>query len=245
MREAVVLAAGSGVRLGHAEAKCLAPVGGRPLLAWVLESIAGAGVEKAFVIVNPEFGDVRAAAQQFACGIEVEFVKCPDAKLGNGRSAAFAAEVVTSARFYVLMSDHLVSPDHLGVAEACAADGCVLATCAPASWIDLPDATKVWTDGQGRILQISKDLAQYNAIDTGVFVMTHALFPALEEARQAGEYSLTAGNQRLARAGLLYSAPIGELRWCDVDTPADLEVAEAWLSGSRTRSGGPPPTAAG
>jgi NDP-sugar pyrophosphorylase family protein len=75
--------------------------------------------------------------------------------------------------------------------------------------------------------------------------MTHALFPALEEARKSGEHSLTAGNQRLAREGLLYSAPIGELRWCDVDTPADLAVAEAWLTGLRTRSGRPPPSAAG
>src|SRR3954463_11110618 len=142
MREAVVLAAGSGMRLGRTEAKCLTPVGGRPMLAWILDAIAAADVEKAWVIVSPDFGDTRTAAKQFASAIAVEFVKCPDAKLGNGRSAAFAAEVVTSERFYLLMGDHLVSPEHLRVAEACAPDSCALATCAPADWIDIPEATK-------------------------------------------------------------------------------------------------------
>jgi choline kinase len=215
------------------------------MLAWILDAIAAADVEKAWVIVSPDFGDTRTAAKQFASAIAVEFVKCPDAKLGNGRSAAFAAEVVTSERFYLLMGDHLVSPEHLRVAEACAPDSCALATCAPADWIDIPEATKVSTDSRGRIVQIAKNLTHYDAIDTGVFAMTRALFPALEAAHAAGEHSLTAGNQRLARDGRLYSAPIGELRWCDVDTPADLAAAEAWLTGLRTGIGRPPPSAAG
>ncbi|HKU39154.1 MAG TPA: NTP transferase domain-containing protein [Polyangiales bacterium] len=244
MREAVILAAGSGIRLGRSEAKCLAPVAGRPLLAWILDSLADAGVAQTYVIVNPEFGDVRAAAAQFGSRMPVDFVKCADSKLGNGRSAAFAEQVVSDERFFLLMSDHLVSPDHLAVADACAADSCALATCVPAPWIDLPDATKVRSDAQGFILSIGKELEDYNEIDTGVFAMTPALFSALEEARRDGEYSLTAGNQRLARQRALRSAPIGELRWCDVDTPGDLEVAEAWLSGARTRSGRPPASTA-
>jgi 1L-myo-inositol 1-phosphate cytidylyltransferase len=209
-----------------------------------LDSLAEAGVAQAYAIVNPEFGDVRAAAKQFSGRIPVEFVKCSDSKLGNGRSAAFAQQVVSGERFFVLMSDHLVSPAHLAVADAAGADCCVLATCAPAPWIDLHDATKVLSDAQGYIVQISKELADYDEIDTGVFAMTPALFDALEEARRAGEYSLTAGNQRLARDRALRSAPIGDLRWCDVDTPGDLEVAEAWLSGAHTRSGRPPPSTA-
>jgi NDP-sugar pyrophosphorylase family protein len=33
----------------------------------------------------------------------------------------------------------------------------------------------------------------------------------------------------------LRSAPIGELRWYDVDTPVDLAAAEAWLRAGEAR----------
>jgi choline kinase len=190
-------------------------------------------------IVSSDVRSRAAVTEQLSHRLAVNVVCCPDSKLGNGRSAAFAQQLVTDERFYLLMSDHLVSAEHLRLAEAAPAERCALATCAPAPWIDLHDATKVSSNEAGAIVAIGKDLVDYNEIDTGVFAMTSALFPALEEASLAGEHSLTAGNRVLARKGLLVSAPVGDLRWCDIDTPADMAAAEAWVTGVRTRSGRP------
>jgi choline kinase len=219
------------MRLGRSEPKCLTPVAGRPLLAWIVDALARAGVERVYAVVSAEFPNRDKLAAQFSIELEVRAVQCPDSQLGNGRSAAFAQTLVHDERFLLLMGDHLVSAEHLQLVAAAAEGACALGTCAPASWIDIQDATKVLADAGGSILEIGKHLTSYNQIDTGVFAMTHALFPALEEARRAQEYSLTAGNRRLARTGLLRAVSVGSLRWCDVDTPHDLAAAEAWLGG--------------
>ncbi len=66
--------------------------------------------------------------------------------------------------------------------------------------------------------------------------MTRAIFPALEEARAAGECSLTAGNHGLCRQGVLRSIPLGDERWYDIDTPADLAEVEKWVARSSRSS---------
>jgi choline kinase len=106
-------------------------------------------------------------------------------------------------------------------------EACVLATARPGgTGLDLEDATKVLADDDGQIRQIGKELKRYNQIDTGVFSMTRALFPALARAAADGDHSLTGGNRGLAAQGLLFAQPIGDLPWQDVDTPEDLLAAE-------------------
>ena len=229
MREAVILAAGSGSRLGKSLPKALTPLAGKPLIGWIWDALADVGVECAHIIVSSRSSELERAASDLATNIEARFHVCPDWQLGNGRSTAYAEHVVSSDRFFVLMSDHLITPEHLRLVDAHTHSACALGTSSAAPWIDLVDATKVAVDPDGLIRAIGKELEAFDAIDTGVFAMTHSIFPALEEARAAGEYSLTAGNRRLCRDGLLQSASIGTLRWYDIDTPTDLAAATSWL----------------
>ncbi len=53
-RLALVVAAGSGTRLGRREPKALVPLGGRPLLSWTLESLAPAGFARTVVAAPPD-----------------------------------------------------------------------------------------------------------------------------------------------------------------------------------------------
>jgi 1L-myo-inositol 1-phosphate cytidylyltransferase len=235
IRHAVILAAGSGVRLGSNMPKGLTQIAGRPMLSWIFTALAECGVETADLIVSAEDGEFESKATGLSRDIQIRLARCPDSQLGNGRSAAFAEQLVSDDRFFLLMSDHLVSVLHLERVAAVSPTTCALGTSPPASWIDIDDATKVVVDSFGLIREIGKQLTRFDGVDTGVFAMTRAIFPALEEARRAGEYSLTAGNQRLCRDGLLRSAPIGELRWYDVDTPVDLAAAEAWLRAGEAR----------
>jgi 2-C-methyl-D-erythritol 4-phosphate cytidylyltransferase len=58
---AIVVAAGSGERLGADRPKAFVPVGGRPMAAWSLDAIAAAGIPRAVVAVPPGHG---AAAEE-------------------------------------------------------------------------------------------------------------------------------------------------------------------------------------
>lgn len=229
IRQAVILAAGSGARLGTRGHKSLTVIGGKPVLGWILDALGECGVRTVHVIVNPLASELKSAARHVSRSVNVSLVECEDWELGNGRSAAAAAAVVEDERFFLLMSDHLIGVDHLRCVARGNPNQCVLGVSETAPWIDIDDATKVVVASSGAISDIGKELRAFNGIDTGVFAMTSALFPALEAARQAGQYSLTAGNRQLCHRNELYSAPIAA-RWYDIDTPADLLAANAWLA---------------
>ena len=143
--------------------------------------------------------------------VTVDFVRNADWQLENGISALHARELCNGHRFALLMGDHLFEPPVLGgLASISAADGdCLLA-------VDRTDsdpavaaeATKVRLDGD-RIVQIGKHLDAWDALDTGLFVFTSALFDALEDARRDGETTLSAGVQRLAARRMMRGVPIG------------------------------------
>ena len=57
--------------------------------------------------------------------------------------------------------------------------------------------------------------------------MCHAsVFEALDESCDAGDSTLSGGIRRLAARGLVRAVDIGAARWFDIDTVADLALAE-------------------
>lgn len=90
---------------------------------------------------------------------------------------------------------------------------------------DLDDATKVRCDGN-LIVEIGKNLASYNALDTGMFLCSPALFDELEAVRSNGDCSLSDGMRELAGHRKLRAWQIGDSQWHDLDTPEALAHAE-------------------
>ena len=80
--KAIVMGAGKGTRMKSDLAKVLYPVAGRPMLLWVLDAIAGAGVEERVVVVGHQADAVRAVLPP---GIESAFQA---EQLGTGHAAA-------------------------------------------------------------------------------------------------------------------------------------------------------------
>ncbi len=70
----LIVAAGSGTRLGRAEPKALVPLAGRPLLSWTLASLASAGFTRTVVAAPPDrledFRGVVAGGVQVVAGGE-------------------------------------------------------------------------------------------------------------------------------------------------------------------------------
>lgn len=234
VRDAVILAAGNGDRFknGDHHSKLLHPVAGQPLILRTLETAAAAGLSSFCLVVGFEADRVRAVVTASPIpNTEIRFVYNPDWHLENGVSALAARRYCDARRFALLMGDHLfdaavlrrmLTLDTGGNESVLAVDSL------PADPALADEATKVRMTA-GRITAIGKDVDPWDALDTGLFVFSRAVFEALENARAAAETTLSAGVQRLASRGLMRAHDVAGAAWYDVDTLADLSAAESLL----------------
>jgi choline kinase len=235
VRRAVVLAAGNGDRFRTLtrDSKLLQPLLGRPILLRTLEAARDAGVQAATVVLGYQAERVRALVERGApSGLTVSFVFNPEWELENGVSALAARSMAGPGRFALLMGDHVFEPPvlHRMLHLAAGDDDSLLAVDArPATPDQIEEATKVRREGT-RIVAIGKDLRDFDALDTGLFVCSPLLFDALQTARTQGDTTLSGGIRQLAARGLMHGMEIGDAAWCDIDTRSDLEAAEALLA---------------
>ena len=105
--------------------------------------------------------------------------------------------------------------------------GRVLVDRAPGD-IDLRDATKVRLAG-GRVQAIGKGIEPWDAVDAGCFVLTSGVFDALRRAPASEPRTVSSGMRQLVSRGSLGAVDVDGTRWVDVDTPADIDLAETLL----------------
>jgi choline kinase len=84
-------------------------------------------------------------------------------------------------------------------------------------------------------VDIGKEIAHYDALDTGMFLCSPVLFDRLESAGRDGNCSLSDGMRQLARERSLRALEIGGAEWQDVDTPEALAHAESFFEGRLLR----------
>jgi choline kinase len=129
------------------------------------------------------------------------------------------------------MADHLWSPELLRAVRRfpLASDEVVLGVDFNVERCpDLEDATKVEIAGD-RVLSIGKQLARYQALDTGMFRITPAVIEALERVEGPEGCSLSEGMGELAREGRMRVADVEDAMWIDVDTPMTHAFAQRLL----------------
>lgn len=233
VRKALVLAAGNGDRFRNPtrESKLLQPVLGRPLVLRTIETARDAGIGAFEVVLGYQADRVRAVIERDApSDVVVDFTFNPHWHLENGVSALAARDRFVSS-FALMMGDHLFEARALKrlLTAPIGADESILAVDSrPATPALAAEATKVRLRGS-RIVAIGKDLLHYDALDTGLFVCTPALFAALDAARAGGDTTLSGGIRVLAARGQMRSLDIGDATWYDIDTVDDLRSAESQL----------------
>jgi choline kinase len=236
--DALILMAGTGSRLRGDETstpKPLMPLLGRPLLSYILEGVAEAGIERVYAVVGYESKTVMKQIGPFVpAGLQVHFLENRDWQKQNGISVLAAADRIRSS-FLLTMSDHLFDQKLIRTLMDEATPDCInLAVDRKIESIfDLDDAMKVQTDDD-RITAIGKNLPTYNAIDTGFFVCAPILFDYLNQAKRNEDCSLADGVRIAAIAGKARAIDIGNAWWQDVDTPAMLDVARRRLQSQQT-----------
>ena len=235
--EAVILMAGQGSRLRDSEnnfLKPFAPVLGRPLISYTLDLLACAGIERLYLVVGYQSEQMITQLQQLiGSRIHASYIENRDWRKQNGISLLAAAGHVRGP-FLLTMGDHLFDnaivnrlldsfdPQLLNMAVDRKLD----------SIFDLHDAMKVRTR-KNRVIDIGKNLGNYDAIDIGLFVSPVEIFTYLDKAKSASnqcDCSLADAVRLMAANGKTQVIEIGDAWWQDVDTPGALRYAEKNLT---------------
>ena len=235
VKQCLILAAGNGSRLRSVSAglpKPLVEFRGKPILEHVILRAKRAGIDRFVIVVGYRSDLIRRWFNSRSLGVSVTWVENPDYHKSNGISALRARDEIHE-HFLLLMADHIFEPETAKVLlqQPLVSDEVILAVDPNIDRIfDLDDATKVRRDGD-RIVDIGKEIASYDALDTGMFLCSPALFDRLESATMDGNCSLSDGMRQLAGERRLRALEIGEAHWQDVDTPEALAHAEGVFDG--------------
>ncbi len=230
--QAVILAAGLGTRISsltHNQIpKGLLKVAGREILYRTLTYLQKNGVNEFIVVVNPQF---KKRYEDFfkKYSFSVKFVLNSSPERGNGYSLFLAKELVKD-KFVLVMSDHLY--EEAFVKEAIGKEGLIVD--AQGKYIDSEEATKVKIN-QDRVVEIGKSLRDYQAFDTGFFVLTPEVFKVAEELVSSKD--VVELSEIVKKAGLKVSFVNGYF-WMDVDTPEDLAKARKFLVKTAVKGAG-------
>ena len=233
---AVILAAGAGSRLYPIAntPKPLIKVLGLSLAERVICTLSKAvNIQHFIVILGFEAEIVKAHFADIARrrSVIVEFQEATDWQRGNGVSALAAKGHTGAAPFFLVMSDHLIDaaiPQALVQNPPAPGTLCLAVDQDKAGIFDLEDVTRVQITNN-RIKMIDKNLAQWDAGDTGVFLCTTVLFEGLEKAAEVNKHGLSDALRELAQEGRAGTVDVTGKLWLDVDTPQALHEAEQRL----------------
>jgi 1L-myo-inositol 1-phosphate cytidylyltransferase len=229
--DCLIIAAGHGSRLRDVSpSKPLTPVAGMPLIERVIRAAAAGGATRFTVVTGHEAARVEAFLATLP--FDVTPVRVADWDLPNGHSVLAGAARI-HGDYLLTMADHLFDPSIVTRLIAAPPAALTLAVDRDLAGplLDMDDATKVALGDGGAIAAIGKALADFDAIDTGVFRATPALAEAIEAAVTEGKTgSLSDGVQSLAARGEAMTLDVTGLFWLDVDDPPALAKAEARLA---------------
>jgi 2-C-methyl-D-erythritol 4-phosphate cytidylyltransferase len=220
---AILLAAGSGVRMGAGIPKALIPLRGRPMLAWSLDAIEAAGLDQTIVVAPP--GHVRETERALGATSMVDRVL----EGGATRAHSVAHGLGTLADGIDVVAVHdaarpLLSPDLVGrtVAALAGVDGAIAA-------VPLADTLK--RADEGLLVAATVDRSVHWLAQTPQCFWRHALEAAVE--RGISEDRLHAATDCASlveaiggRVRLVPSQPTN----MKLTTLIDLEIADRLLA---------------
>lgn len=239
----MVLAAGLGTRIravSETVPKPLVRVGGKPLIAYALESLEQAGVGEIVVNTHYRAEQIEAHLVDHAArpGAPRIHVSREDERLETGGGVRQALRWLGEDAFYVLNSDVVVTgqgtPALTRLAEAWdgAAMDALLLLCPRARALGCDGSGDFFRDGDGRLSRRGR-AAEAPCVFTGIQLLHPRLFAAAPD----GAYSLNRHYDEAILSGRLFGlAHRGVM--LHVGAPAGLAQAEAHFGGGRGGASG-------
>lgn len=230
--DAIVLAAGRGVRLGErtrATPKVLLPVGGRPLLDYHLEALRSAGVRRVALVVSYLAEQIeRHVDGGRPFGMQVTSVRQTQ-PLGTGDAVRVASEFVRSDRFLVCYADVFVGGEPSLLREFLADEMAKIAAARVPDGGSFGRLTTSEVGGELRLVGLEeKDGRPVPAlVNAGLYLFPRSLLAIVARLARSvrGEYELTdAVREFVHHGGNLRVVPVDE--WVDAGTEASLARAD-------------------
>src|SRR3989338_2145529 len=228
--KALIIAAGNGTRMQtviRGRHKSLMPLLGLKIIERVILGAKEAGISEFVIVTGYKGKDLRkflGSGEKY--NISISFVHNNNWEKANGISALLAKEHFNE-NFALLMSDHVFDPKTLSRIQRLKLNKneCALAIDKNLDRVlDVNDTTKVLVKGN-KIIGLNKDLKNYNAYDTGMFICSPYIFEVLKKTTALGKNSLSDGMRVIAKEGNLRSLDNKGKFWADCDTWEDIKFA--------------------
>lgn len=225
-----LIAAGLGERLrqaGLSQPKPLVPVGGQPLIDYVLGAAAAAGLREVACIVNEQSSGIEAHCRARWPQVSFEFVRRTTPS--SMESLFSLAPFLERGRFLLLTTDAIFRPaalrDFLDAAEAHRDASGVLAV---NGFVD--DEKPLWARlaADGRLAALGRDAEGSGLVTAGFYVFDPVIFQEIDVARRLQFNALRQFlGHLLAHEYVLWGERVPKT--VDVDRPEDIAVAEAFI----------------
>jgi len=216
----LLIAAGRGSRLSNkGKSKPLVPLLGLPLIERTILTARESGINDFFVVTGYEGEKVRLYLDKLGQrkNTNITHVINEEWEKGNGISVLKARDLIKEP-FILLMADHLFDYSILeGLKkEQISQDEIILAVdrnIESNRLVDIEDVTKVLING-AKIEAIGKEIKEYNAYDTGIFLCSPVLFHAIEDSfLSTGDGTLSGGIRILSGKGNAKTFDIQDSYW--------------------------------
>jgi len=230
---ALVLAAGDGTRMNSTVPKGLLPLHGIPLIQRTILTLKDAGITQMIVVVGFK-GEVvkNSLGDGSQYGVTISYATNNEYERGNVTSI-LKAEKLVDKKFLLVMGDHVFTPDIVKGLLKVKGDLVVAADSNP-RYIDVGEATKLLLDA-GELKGIGKDLNEFNAVDTGIFLCSKQIFPVIKYCIKQGREEWSDSIREYTKTHKVVSYDASASSWLDVDTREDVNKAEAILLKSLTK----------
>ncbi|MBI2869369.1 MAG: NTP transferase domain-containing protein [Chloroflexi bacterium] len=232
MKQAVILAAGEGQRLRPftvSKPKSMLFIAGRPILDYVVESLARIGIRSIVLVVGyrkEQVFDYMGSGERL--GVDIAYV-IQENQLGTGHALLQAREKAQN-EFLVLPGDTLIDPDTIAQFAQARPEAMLVKKVAD------PMRYGVVFLERGRLKSITEKpkLAASNLVSTGIYAFSRSVFDFLENRLDIPD----ALNEMVAR-GIPIEAVETDGTWLDILYPWDILGAnDAILRKAAARFGG-------
>jgi bifunctional UDP-N-acetylglucosamine pyrophosphorylase/glucosamine-1-phosphate N-acetyltransferase len=244
---AVILAAGKGTRMKSTRPKVLFPVLGKPLVSWVVDAVAAAGIDDVVAVVGHGREEVEAALSARHGGRVRTAVQTEQKGTGHAVMMAMPSVPSSATGVLVVCGD---TPRLDGVALRALVDLWRESGSKAAMWITtLPDPTgygRVLLDDAGRVRGIveqkdaTADEKKISRTNPGVYVFDRAFLdatlPSLRADNAAGELYLTDVIAAAAAAGGVAALDVDADMTLGINDRQQLHEAELALRAARRRA---------